>query len=301
LETLLQRITATLEQLHDRLARLEAKVDGWENAKPESGLESDSPISRLNQLEEEVNRLEKLASAHLDPTEKSPYLSYLVKLGGLQPSDALLDVGCGPGRIAKELSRYLAADGTYYGLEIQARFVERLRQQYVERPNFHFYHADIRNTDYNPRGMISPTAYKFPLPDGCVQLVVLRSVFTHMLPAEMENYMSEIFRVLSPHGRSVITYYLLNEQSRPFVDAAPRPIFSAFPFDGRGSFPFDRGTHRVRYAEVPERAVAYDEEFVRSLYDRCAMKILEPINYGSWSGRIRYLTGQDLIVAEKVG
>ena len=72
-----------------------------------------------------------------------------------------------------------------------------------------------------------------------------------------------------------------------------------FPFDGRGSFPHDCGAYRVRYREIPERAVAYDEGYVRELYLRLGLQIKEPIQYGSWSGRTRFLTGQDIVIACK--
>ncbi len=39
------------------------------------------------------------------------FLGYLVELCGLQPGDAVLDVGCGPGRIAVPLRGYLNRKG----------------------------------------------------------------------------------------------------------------------------------------------------------------------------------------------
>jgi SAM-dependent methyltransferase len=257
-------------------------------------------VQRLNQrLAKTEERLDKLTTAHLDPTEKIPYLNHLVRLGGLTPGHAVLDVGCGPGRIAVELSGYLDSTGRYTGIEVQRKAVDALVRDFAERPNFVFRHADVRNTEYNARGTIAPEDYVFPVPDGSIDLVVLRSVFTHMLPPEVEHYMREIARVLRPGGRSLITYYLLNDQSKPFVTAQPPPVYSAFPLDGRGSFPHDCGVYRIRYREVPERAVAYEETFVRALYARVDLQILEPLHYGSWSGRVRYLTGQDLVAAEK--
>jgi SAM-dependent methyltransferase len=303
LDDLVAEIGKTVEQLHIRLGRLEEQLARREAAdgrhEPGPDRQSAGQTKRIERLEASVDQLKRLAAAHLDPTEKTPYLDHLVELGALRPDAAILDVGCGLGRIAREVSRYLQPGGSYHGIEIQTRFIDHLRREFAERPAFHFHHADIRNTEYNPRGTIPATEYRFPVPDESVLLVVLRSVFTHMLPPEVDHYMGEIRRVLRPGGRSLITYYLLNEQSRPFVDSVQRPIFAAYPFDGRGSFPHDCGEYRVRYREVPERAVAYDEAFVRRLYVRHGMTILEPIRYGSWSGRTKYLTGQDVVVAEK--
>lgn len=296
--SLIEAIGRTVDQLKDRLDRIEKSV---ENDRRVSATPAESPerSDRIETLTGEVKRLQALEAAQFDPTEKKRYLDYLVTLGGLKPDHAVLDVGCGPGRIAKELTRYLRAGGSYHGIEVQGAIVDHLRTVHSGRPNFHFHHADIHNTNYNEAAAASPAEYRFPLPDESVQVVVLRSVFTHMLPPEIDNYMREIARVLTPGGRSLITYYLLNEQSRPFVDSRPRPVSAAYPYDGRGSFPHDYGTYRVRYEEVPERAVALDEPFVRALYARHGLQIVEPIQYGSWSGRMHYLSGQDIVVAEK--
>ena len=48
--------------------------------------------------------------------------------------------------------------------------------------------------------------------------MLLKSVFTHMLPAAVTTYTSEISRVLKKGGRAVVTYFLLNAESRRFVD-----------------------------------------------------------------------------------
>jgi hypothetical protein len=51
--------------------------------------------------------------------------------------------------------------------------------------------------------------------------------------------------------------------------------------------------------DAPERAVAYDEAHVRSLFEKYGLKITSPVNYGYWCGRKEFLSYQDIIVAEK--
>src|SRR3954454_3335822 len=68
--------------------------------------------------------------------------------------------------------------------------------------------------------------YVFPYPNATFDFVFLTSVFTHMLPTDMEHYVSEIVRVLKPNGRSLCTFLLLNDESMRFMNAG----FST-PFD----------------------------------------------------------------------
>jgi hypothetical protein len=49
----------------------------------------------------------------------------------------------------------------------------------------------------------------------------------------------------------------------------------------------------------PEEAIAYDEYVVKKYFDKCKLKIIEPIHYGSWCGRLKSLSFQDIVIATK--
>jgi SAM-dependent methyltransferase len=258
-------------------------------------------LERIARLEETVERLEEtlsLSCASIQrkvqrlsrrlPTPKGepkePYLPYLIDLAGLSPASTVLDVGCGAGKIANELAPYLGTKGTYHGIEIQRHLIDRLKERYEKIPNFHFHLADVANSAYNPDGSIPAETYQFPVPEGSVDVVVLRSVFTHMLPDEIERYVAEIARVLRDGGRCLSTFFLANDQTEPFI---------------ADSFPYDYGIYRLRIEHEPARAVAVAEKFVRGTYSRHGLRIVEPIRYGSWGGRPRTAARQDVVVAER--
>ena len=44
---------------------------------------------------------------------------------------------------------------------------------------------------------------------GGRDVAFLTSVFTHMLPEDVEHYLDELARVLKPGGRTLITWFLL--------------------------------------------------------------------------------------------
>ena len=215
---------------------------------------------------------------------------YLVEIGGLKPNDKVLDVGCGVGRMAIPMTRYLSFEGTYDGIDIVAKSIEHCTRVYAHRfDNFHFHHADTFNSHYNSGGKYLPHQYKFPFADKSFSFIFLTSVFTHMLGQGVENYLNEIQRVLVQGGRCVITYFILNPESEALMQADKSSLKFVFPIDQGKS---------VQLTE-PEAAVAFDEKYIRELYRKYGLTIINPIHYGSWSGRESDVGYQDLLVGIK--
>jgi SAM-dependent methyltransferase len=214
---------------------------------------------------------------------------YFIDLGGLEPDHAVLDVGCGPGRMAVPLMDYLTADGRYEGFDVVPREIRWCQDHITPRqPNFRFQLADVQNRHYNPTGGVPAAEFRFPYDDASFDLVVLASVFTHMLEPEVERYVSEVARVLRPGGRCIVTYFLLNDDSRRRI-AAGESYFS---------FPAGDGAARFEDPEDPEAVVAYDESFVRGRHTACGVPI-DSVHGGYWCGRSDYLTWQDVVVASR--
>src|ERR1700757_2189666 len=218
------------------------------------------------------------------------FLGYLVDLCGLQPGDAVLDVGCGSGRMALPLTGYLNREGRYAGFDFSREAIAWCTENISgSHPNFEFTVVDIQNGSYNPTGKYKSSDFRFPYPDGSFDVVFLASLFTHMLPSDVKHYMHEIVRVLKPGGRSLITFFLLNEES------------SALSKEGKASFNFEHQMlgYRTTHVDHPEAAIAYQEEFVRYLYGECGLELGEPLRYGAWCGRTDGMSGQDVVVAVK--
>jgi SAM-dependent methyltransferase len=218
------------------------------------------------------------------------FLRHYVTLCDLKPHEHMLDVGSGIGRKTLPLVGYLNERGRYDGLELVKSGVEWCREKYTTRyPNFRFHLIDVHNALYNPAGRYKATEYRFPFEDEQFDFVVLNSVFTHMVPEEVENYLREIARVLKTGGRCLISFFLLNQESLRLIEM------------GKSSFPlrYKIGPALAQFEATPEAAIGYYEEFVNDLYKQCGLMIRKPIYYGWWCGRERFLSCQDQIVAFK--
>jgi SAM-dependent methyltransferase len=216
---------------------------------------------------------------------------FLLDRAQLHPSAAVLDLGCGNGGVARPLTRILNAAGRYEGLDIRAEHVAWLKERYEPYPNFRFIHADIRNKMYNPGGAVLASDYHLPFDDSIFDLVLLKSVFTHMLPADMRAYLHEVSRVLRTGGRSVVTYFLLNSESRRLIGLGRDKLGLLHEFE-------PDGLCKVADPAVPESAVAHDEQRVRQFHSDAGLIPIE-LHFGDWCGRPPFLGLQDAVIAMK--
>jgi ubiquinone/menaquinone biosynthesis C-methylase UbiE len=218
------------------------------------------------------------------------FLQHFKDLGQLRPDQDVLDVGCGIGRMARPLTQYLTT-GSYVGIDIVPHGIGWCQRHISGRyPRFAFQLADVFSKEYNPTGRFQATDYQFPFPDATFDFAFLTSVFTHMLPSDMEQYLREVTRCLRPGGKCMITFFLLNDESRQLIRGERSSIVFNFPA-GDNCW--------VRNPGTPEEAVAYDESRIQTLYSQLGLG-LRACEYGAWCGRPQYRSYQDIVVAEKI-
>lgn len=206
---------------------------------------------------------------------------------GLRPEHRVLDIGSGPGNLAIGLVGYLK--GGYDGIEIHRDAVAWCQHAITPRyPTFRFHVANLASRAYNPHGHVPAASYRFPFADQSFDFVFLGSVFTHMLPDAVENYVHEIARLLAREGTCVASYFLLNDETRGGVE------------QGRSFMSFDVGHRsglcRLHDEVVPEAAVALEETYVRRLHDEAGLRIRDIRRGGWWSGQAH---DQDLLWVER--
>lgn len=221
------------------------------------------------------------------------FLRYYKEICDLKPDAAILDVGCGMGRKTIPLISFLNENARYEGLDINRDGINWCKKGIGKiRENFKFQLIDIFNEKYNPLGRGKASDYRFPFDNESFDLVVLGSVFTHMLSRDMEHYLSEVARVLRRGGKCLITVFLLNGDSRRLMS------------EKKSSLNFE---HQIEedcfsmYTEVPEQAIAFNEPYVFELYKRNGLEIEIPVYYGEWCERGPTVLGeyQDIIIARK--
>lgn len=217
------------------------------------------------------------------------FLGHFTGLGGLRPDDDVLDIGCGIGRMAVPLTGYLEG-GSYGGFDVGKEMIGWCRRHITPRhPSFEFAWAPVYNNKYNPFGTVSATEFRFPYPDRSFDFAFATSLFTHLVHDEVRHYLAETARVLRPGGRCLLTFFLLTSDSEAEIAA------------GRAGFDFSHPVEGGATADprLPEEAVAFRLEEIRTLLADAGLEIREPIHFGSWANAPGAPTMQDVIVARK--
>jgi len=218
------------------------------------------------------------------------FLGYFVNLGKLQPNQRVLDVGCGIGVVAARLTKFLTTRGSYDGFDIVRVGIDWASDNITRlHPNFHFKHTDVFNKHYNPRGKLDPGSFPFPYESGSFDFVFLKSVFTHMRPDSVQHYLREVMRVLKPDGHCLVTVFLLNEESKHLIES------------GQSSLPLSHncGEYSVVDPEFPETTIGFPEGSFLKWVQAVGLRPESPAHYGSWCGRQKFLSYQDISILRR--
>ena len=157
----------------------------------------------------------------------------------INQGDRVLEVGCGCARIAQSLSNVV-----YEGFDVSKEAIDWCKS--LNLPNLNFQWLDSYNSHYNSSGKHGLVV--FPYDDASFDFVYLTSVFTHVMPDVVLNYISEIQRVLKAGKACAATFFIIKDGQR-----------------GTEWKWHNHGRCWVVYPDNPDAIVGYEEPFVRSL------------------------------------
>lgn len=217
------------------------------------------------------------------------FVAYLKLLTGLKSGQRLWDVGCGCGLLELALEQG-SWRGSLIGVDIHKPSIEWAQSNISRRiPEFQFVHADIYNQAYAPNGKKTTEQWLSAFAENNFDVIIAKSLFTHMLPDELTLYFEHISARLQPTGKALLTFYLLNEEQEHLTQQNKI----------RFIWPVPNSKYAVKNLVAPTAAVAYCESYLLELLAEKGLQLSGTIRYGAWSGRKDALSYQDIAVVER--
>jgi SAM-dependent methyltransferase len=189
-------------------------------------------------------------------TSSDCWLTFLSRKYCNSSSD-LVELGCGCGRVARVLKDPWF-EGTYVGVDIDNEMLEYCRHNFPPG-RFEFILSPHESTTYSSNDFHNTSATAFDLviaEPNSKDFVYSLSLYSHLLEAEVIDYLRETYRILRADGIMYMTFFCIEHVE----------------LGGRWTFQHRRGNAYIESARYPEAAVAYHEAFMTELATNCGFQ-----------------------------
>lgn len=113
--------------------------------------------------------------------------SKVISLLELKENMSFLDIGCGTGWALGQIAKSVNGKGTFYGVELSPKMVEKAKENFGDDRNFHF---------------INSNAESIPLDDNLFDYIICTNSFHHYL--HPDKALKEMHRLLKPGAKVYI-------------------------------------------------------------------------------------------------
>lgn len=215
------------------------------------------------------------------------FTELLTEYCDLSSESKILDIGSGIGRLAIPLTEVIKEKGSYQGFDVVEKGIKWCQKHISQsHPHFSFMHVDLANSLYKNAGL-NATDFDFPYMEEQFDLSASISVYTHLLPNELKNYLKETRRVGRRSSKHLASFFLYESKS----ELTHNPEFQ-FKFPNEECFLMDE--------KVPHANVAYEKSYLFDLIEKkYGYKILHYLP-GNWHNREEETVDfQDILIYQK--
>ena len=111
----------------------------------------------------------------------------VISLLDLKENVSMLDIGCGTGWALGQAATLVSDKGTFYGVDLSEKMIEKAKENFRGKENFHFFKAN---------------AEEIPLEDNQFEIIICTNSFHHYL--HQEKALKEMHRLLRTQGKVYI-------------------------------------------------------------------------------------------------
>lgn len=166
----------------------------------------------------------------------------------LKPGEKALDLGCGRGTETLQAAAAVGNQGFVWGLDLTPRMLEIARER-------------ARSENMDQIEFIQGTMEEIPLPDASLDAVLSNCAINHA-PDKLRVY-REIFRVLKPGGRFVVSDIMTDNPLPQEIKEDPEAIAACFG----GAITVREYEQALAAAGFPEIDIYKERRYLKNGYD----------------------------------
>ena len=235
-------------------------------------------------------------------------LQYQSKTKKNDNKNHFLDLGCGYGPMAVAYLNYIKScteknmNFKYLGIDINENAIKWLKSKYFDKKEYEFlYHKTEIERDYlqsKPDQIKtlfdsdgSEVDYKIPM-NFKHDIQWSMSYFTHLTPTSCDKSLNLIEKNGELNSFQFNSWVIIDDESKFALEARMSKRIA----------PYDMGVYLTRSKENPLTITCYKEEFIKKIYERNNLKIVDIIK-GKWRGldmtNRNANFNQDMIISQK--
>jgi len=183
------------------------------------------------------------------------FIQRSIKAMDIQPGDKILDLGCGTGRNACIMAKYLSEDGKIVGMDVSPIMERQFNKKCADLRNVAFVRQRIDRlfslSEQFDKIFISFVIHGFP---HDVRKIVLKNIFTHLKPGGsffMLDFAEFNMNKMPPLHRFIFKK-IECRYAFDFIDRDWKQILSDYHFSGFEEFFFVKNYVRLLKAEKAE-------------------------------------------------
>ena len=148
-------------------------------------------MKELIHIEINENKWDKWAKSYDGKGWRYIYLrkcqSGVVSLLDIKENICVLDIGCGTGWALGQIAKLVDGKGSFYGIDLSAKMIEKAKESFKEQKQFQFMKAN---------------AESIPLEDNKFDVIICTNSFHHYL--NPDKALKEMYRLLKAEGKVYI-------------------------------------------------------------------------------------------------
>lgn len=137
-------------------------------------------------------------------------LNRIIEKLQLRNGDSVLDVGCGTGVLVEYILKFIGQKGSYLGVDISSKMIERAKEKYKGIKNVNFICNDVLELSF----------------EDCFDAIICYSVFPHI--DDKEAAIKKFYRMLKKGGKLAIAHSQSRDEINNLHKNLPEPVKNHF-------------------------------------------------------------------------